>query len=166
MSELDNIRPRRWQRVIDLVQATGINTSDWANCIGGKEKAASNPKYCYNWVFIEPQRKLVVLCLWFENMQERDGAIMQVLNPRESARYSNHAVARHRALDMDRAIQMAFGDKLPIRVVILNGKRRDRDDPNAECSHVEKRLLDEVSWAVTTYNSNTGECTLTRDAPR
>jgi hypothetical protein len=37
---------------MDLVAAAGIDVSDWANFEGGQQKAASNPKYCYDWAFV------------------------------------------------------------------------------------------------------------------
>jgi 5-methylcytosine-specific restriction protein A len=49
MSELSEIAPTALQRIIDLVSAAGVDVSDWGNFKGGIAKAASNPKYCYEW---------------------------------------------------------------------------------------------------------------------
>ncbi len=87
MSALSEIRPRKRQRIIDLVRAAGVNVSDWANFKGGKRKAASNPKYCYEWAFVEP-KKVVVLNLWYAEMEERDGVVVRDLNMREIAQQS------------------------------------------------------------------------------
>ena len=54
---------------MDLVAEAGIDTSDWPNFRGGLRKARSNPKYCYEWSFVEPNT-VVVLNLWFRDMQE------------------------------------------------------------------------------------------------
>ena len=49
MSELSEIKPAKKPRIMDLVSAAGVDVSNLANGKGGKEKAASNPKYCYEW---------------------------------------------------------------------------------------------------------------------
>ena len=57
---LEGIRPRERHRVMDLVAEAGVDVSDWANGKGGAAKATANPRYCYEWAFVEP-KKLVVL---------------------------------------------------------------------------------------------------------
>jgi 5-methylcytosine-specific restriction protein A len=164
MCDLSEIEPTERKRVIDLVRDAGVDVNDWAACEGGEEKAASNPKYCYEWSFVEP-KKTVVLNLWYGKMEERDGAIVQDLNYRDIAREPANPVGRKtRAMNMDRAIRTAAEDELPIRVIVCDGKMRDKDDPNATASLVKKRLLDPVPWAVTAYNSNSGQCTVSRGA--
>ena len=37
---------------MDLVKLAGVDVSDWANFKG--KHASTNPKYCYEWSFIEP----------------------------------------------------------------------------------------------------------------
>lgn len=167
MAKLSEIIPTARQRVIDLVAAAGMDVSDWGNFKGGKEKAASNPKYCYEWSFIEA-KKLVVLNLWYASMQERDATIFQDLNLREVAhRYGREPrkpAWERRSRNMDLAIQAAVRDKLPIRVVICDGEMRDIENDDSEPSRVEKRLLDPIPWAVTAYDWNNGACTVTRGA--
>lgn len=60
MSKLSEIIPTQRQRIIDLVREAGINVADWGNFEGGKDDARRNPKYCYEWAFVKPQ-KLIVL---------------------------------------------------------------------------------------------------------
>lgn len=167
MSALSEIMPKKRERVMDLVSAAGVNVDDWANFKGGPKKAASNPKYCYEWAFVEPQ-KVVVLNLWYEALDVRDGKIVRVLNMRESAQdfgqLPRKAIWGTRALRMDKAIQEAINCQLPIRVIVCSGSRRGIDQPKTEASKVEKRLLDPAPWTVTLYDWNTGQCTLTRDA--
>jgi 5-methylcytosine-specific restriction protein A len=169
MSALAEIDPKDRRLIIDLVRAAGVSVSDWGNFKGGERNAARNPKYCYEWSFVEP-KKVVVLNLWYASMQERDGVIVQDLNLREIAHRfgrllnKNKAVWARRSLNMDRAIQTAVRDRLPIRVVVCEGEMRDIDDPGGKASQVNKRLLDPVSWAVTAYDGNTGKCTVTRGA--
>ena len=149
---------------MDLVERAGLDISDWPNYKQGETNPAANPKYCYEWSFIQPG-KIVVLNLWYENMKERDGAIVQDFDFRKSALDSqNKGVWRKRALTMDAAIQTALTDNLPIKVIVIDGIRRDRNNPSSSASRVERRLLDSVPWAVTAYDSRSGRCTITRGA--
>ncbi|HEX4079928.1 MAG TPA: hypothetical protein VHX61_13775 [Rhizomicrobium sp.] len=165
MAAIDEITPKHSQRIIDLVRAAGVNVDAWSNFAGGAEKAASNPKYCYEWSFIEPER-LVVLNLWLKSMRIANETIIQKLNLRERAhrtnRAPNTAVWEKRARSMDLAIQIACRESLPIRVVVCDGQMRDASDLAAKASRVTKRLLDPAPWAVAAYDWNSGECTLIR----
>ena len=167
MSLLEDLKPKERKRIIDLVSAAGIDVSDWANFAGGAKRAASNPKHCYEWSFVDPGR-IVVVNLWHASMRERNGTVSIHLNLRKSVRrYSQRGgkgVWRARAEKLDLAIQDAAKNPLPIRVVVNDGKMRDADDPKARASQVKYRLLDPVSWAVTSYDRETGDCTLTRGA--
>ena len=89
---------------------------------------------------------------------------MQNLNYREVAGlHGQHPKVKQRAINMDCAIHTAYSNKLPIRVIVLNGKMRDKNNPNTT-ARVEKRLLDSVPWTVTAYDDNNGKCTVTRGA--
>jgi 5-methylcytosine-specific restriction enzyme A len=142
---LEELKPTGKRRVIDLVSAAGVDVSDWANFAGGEKRAASNPKYCYEWSFMEPGR-IVVLNLWHARMRERKRIVFIDLNYRERARrYSLHGgrgVWSPRAERSDRAIQEAVKNHLPIRVVINDGEMRDANDLKAKASQVQYRLLD------------------------
>lgn len=165
MSKLDEIAPKQRLLLMDLVKEAGVDVSDWANCKGGVAKAAANPKYCYEWSFIEPG-KVVVFNLWHDQMEESDGEIItRKLNIRDFAG-KRKGPEKRRGLKMDKAIQTALVDKLPIRVVVLGGRRRNINNPTEKPSQVSKRLLDPVPWSVTAYDSKTGECTLTRGIHR
>ena len=161
LSGLADIKPASSQRVLDLVRAAGIDVSDWAHFAGGEKRAASNPKYCYEWSFVEPGR-VVVLNLWHANMREQDGVVSTTLNLRKSVR--GKGVWRRRAEKLDRAIQEAWKGRLPIRAVVNDGQMGDPDDRKAKASHVKHRLLDPMPWAVTSYDDVTGGSTLTRGA--
>lgn len=162
MSELELIAPTQRHRVIDLVQAAGVNVDDWANYANGKKDPGQNPKYCYDWAFVEPG-KVVVLNLWFELMQEREGVIWQDLDLRQDAadyrKLPHKSVWAKRAKKMDEAIQTALNKSLPVRVVVCDGDMRGS---TSEASHVARRLLDPMKWSVTSYSWETGRCTLTR----
>jgi 5-methylcytosine-specific restriction protein A len=167
LSELEKLKPRKKERVIELVQAAGIDVSDWANFKGGMERAATNPKYCYEWSFVEPGR-IVILNLWYASMEERKGTVSIDLNLRRSASHFSKlpggGVLVARAGKLDLAIQDAARNRLPIRVIVNDGKMRRHDDPKSEASKVKFRILDPVPWAVKSYNRDTGDCTLVRGA--
>ena len=167
MSVLSEIAPQEPLRLIDLVSSAEVDVSDWGNFKGGQAKAASNPKYCYEWSFVEPG-KVVVLNLWHASMQEHNGIVVRQMNMRKRAQQfgsaSKKSVWERRALKMDDAIQVAYKDRVPVRVIICEGEMRDPNDSKAKASRVKKRMLDSTPWAVTAYDWNSGECTITRGA--
>lgn len=165
MTELDKILPKDRLRLMDLVKEAGVDVSDWANCKGGAVRAAANPKYCYEWSFVEP-RKVVVFNLWHNQMEEISGLVItRQLNVRDFAN-KRTGQEKRRGLEMDKAIQTALKDVLPIRVVVLGGRRRNINRSDEKPSQVSTRLLDPVAWSVTEYDERTGACTLTRGADR
>ena len=161
---LSELEPRSNPRVYDLVTQAGLDTSDWANFKG--DNPATNPKYCYEWSFVDT-KKLVVLCLWYPQMDEKSGVISQTLNFRKRAleisREPDGGPRAKRAQRMDQAFQVAAKNKLPIRVIVGDGTRRGID--GATDSEVKRRMLDPVPWSVAAYDSNTGECRLVRGPP-
>jgi 5-methylcytosine-specific restriction enzyme A len=165
ITTIEQLRPLHGNRVIDLVERAGINISDWANFAGGADRAASNPKYCYEWSFIEPKR-FIVLNLWHEELEENNDTIFQEFNNRkwanELANEGKHPTWVRRARSMDLACQTAWREKLPVRVVICDGAMNGRGSDQA--SEVNARELDESQWAITDYNWDTGDCKVTRGA--
>jgi 5-methylcytosine-specific restriction enzyme A len=165
MSALDEIKPYQHNSVMELVRQAGVDVSAWGDFRGGPARASSNPKYCYEWCFVEP-RKATVLNLWFDNMRTKDRVVYQLLNLRRRAarvaKTPNEAAWKRHAQKADEAVATAFKNGLPLRVVVCSGKMRRADDPKAAASKVNKRLLDPISWAVTEYDSTTGECVITR----
>ena len=55
----EELKPTEKQLVMDLVEAAGVEVSDWANSSRGAKGAAANPKYCYEWSFLQPNRIIV-----------------------------------------------------------------------------------------------------------
>jgi 5-methylcytosine-specific restriction protein A len=148
---------------MDLARDAGINVSDWAHFAGGKARARTNPKYCYEWSFVQPG-KVVVLNLWIENMKRASGRIVQRHNFLKSASRASKANWKARARKMNLAVSTAWEEGLPVRVIVCDGKKRNPNDRKASASRVTARGLDPVSWAVTHYDSTTGDVTITRDA--
>jgi len=56
MTRLKNLLPQNKPRIIDLAKQAGINVNDWGKGRGGEAKAASEPRYCYEWTFLEPNK--------------------------------------------------------------------------------------------------------------
>lgn len=169
MSTISEIKPIRRQRLIDLVKAAGIDVSDWKNFKGGKKKEASNPRYCRNYSFFGPNN-VTVVTLFHNSMKEKDGSVVvrnaiKDTNMRQFAS-KKKGQEKRRALEFDGAIQRAYENRLPIRVIVCDGKRRSENQTGGKASHVSKRLLDPISWTVSEYNRKTGDCTLVRGTHR
>lgn len=158
---LEKIRPRVHHRVMDLVADAGVDISDWANFRGGAAKAAANPKYCYEWAFVEAG-VVVVLNIWFEKMQFRNGEVFQELNLRRDSLETTNPIWAKRAQRFDSAVQKAWRNKLPLRVIVCDGMMREGTGPATEPSRVQNRLLDPISWFVTEYDWMSGSCRITR----
>ncbi len=165
MARVADLKPRQRPRLIDLVSEAGVNVSDWGSYRRGPDHAATNPAYCYQWAFVEPGR-VVVLSLWYELMEEDAGGIVQHKNLREDARMfakvPRKSAWKRRALEMDKAIGLAYREGLPVRVIICDGLMGDADRDAPVTSKVVHRHLDTVPWAVTAYDDATGDCELTR----
>jgi len=162
-----DLRPTRHDRVIDLVAAAGVDVSDWANFAGGAAKAATNPKYCYEWAFVDPKAGVVVLNLWHHNILEARGRVTLTTNLRKvndtiKAERGNAMRAR-RAASFDNAVRNAHEGKMLVRA-ILNEGDRDRDDDSAIKTDVVRfRALDPLAWSVKSYDVRTGDTILVRN---
>jgi 5-methylcytosine-specific restriction protein A len=163
MSQIESLRPTSKELVINLVHAAGIDVSDWSNYSGGAVKAASNPRYCYEWAFADPG-KVVVLNLWHELLRDEGGAVFQELNMRQTARnlkdVSGITVQIRRALTADEHIRHAFKGSLPVRVVINDGVRRQERTRGS--SRVRARTLDTMVWHVGAYDFVSGTAIIVR----
>lgn len=160
VSILDQIKPRDKNRVYDMVREAGVDVSDWEASKGRVISAAANPKYCYSWSFVQPN-EVVVLNLWHIDLKEKDGVVTEEWNARDIAKRAK-GVTVFRATEMDKAIQEAHQKKLPIRVVLCEGTKRNRNDPNSPASKVTFRALDPEPWHVAKYDMSTGQTTLMR----
>lgn len=160
-SVLSSLRPDREDRVIDCVREAGIDVSDWSNWKHGASRASQNPRYCYEWSFIEPGHA-VALNLWFSNMRIEGGRIVQRHNFLEGVRNSGKSNWVSRNRKMHRAVSTAYEDGLPVRVIVCDGVMRGRQDPQQRPSSVNARILDPVAWAVSSLDYSTGDVLLTR----
>jgi 5-methylcytosine-specific restriction enzyme A len=163
---LTEIKPTCRLLVMDLVRDAGLDVSDWANFRGGKKGAASNPRYCYEWAFVQADK--VVLNLWYEEMRAERGRVFRKIIPRKRARAASDSsstiVRKARAAKFHEAIRTAYMQQLPIQVIVCYGKKRRTSDSEAKASRVQYRLLDPKTWAVASYDWSSGVSTLVRGA--
>jgi 5-methylcytosine-specific restriction protein A len=165
MGQLEDLTPVEKRRVYDLVKDAGLDVSDWANYSRGTKWAAANPKYCYEWAFLEPGR-LVILNLWRGQLREHRGSVSWSGNLREWIKRHSvrgaKAVWRRRAEVFQDAVAEAARRGLPVRVIVNDGTMRSAADASARPSQVQRRLLDPLPWAVSSYDSRSGQCLLIR----
>lgn len=152
------MKPRERLLVIDLAREAGIDVSDWSNYSGSP---AANPRYCYEWAFIRPG-EVLVLNLWYDLMLEVNDVIEQRFNLRSLRNQERINIRRQRFVRMEDAIRTAYQYQMPVRVIVLDGIRRNVDDN--EPSKVKKRILDPVKWAITKYDARSGDIVVRRGA--
>ena len=162
-----SLLPLEHPRVMDLARDAGVDVSGWGDYKGGEHRAASNPKYCYEWSFHVPGR-LVVLNIWHAQLRGANGKITFTGNLRESAAfYANvpgKSVWRKRAEAFDHHVALAAADGLPVRTIICDGDIRVHLDAEARASKVRARVLDSAPWAVRSYKQSSGRFVLLRGA--
>lgn len=158
--DITALKPEKKLKVMDLVSLAGIDVSDWQNFKGGKEKAAANPKYCYEWSHKDIHKNLVVLSLWYKNLELVEGRIIQKLNLRLNIKQtSRSSPQRLRAKKMDESLETAARLSWAVRVIICDGHYKDK---TSKTSITTKRALDPERWYVEHYDHATGECLLVR----
>lgn len=168
------LQPTRHQRIYDMVACAGMDVSDWANYANGKKSPASNPKYCYEWAFRADN--LVVLNIWHSSLGYDDLGLICHLNLRTFSSAVERAqdmpwlsresklVWSRRARRMDLVFQHAAKNRLPVRVVICDGKMNDLAAGDTEPDEVKARLLDPAVWSVESYDFDSGDLRLRRHA--
>jgi len=166
-AELENLKPRRKQLVFDVVESLGFDTSDWVASAKNPRKIKANPKYCYDWSFVQPG-KVAIFNLWHDAMKIEGEAIVYRDNFRSNAAYHRANGGKTqwivRGLKLDRDAGRAARESLPIRVLIVDGERRATQDPHSDSSQVSRRELDAEPWHIRDYNPETGEVVLARGA--
>ncbi len=158
ITQLDLLKPKEKHHLIDIVSSVGIDVSDWANFKKGATSAASNPKYCYEWAFIEPSR-LVVLNLWHHQLKEEKGFVCCEINKQNS---SLKGVRKSRWNRFHLAIQEIVKNNLVVRVIINSRTIVTSKNKKRKASSVEFRMLDPIPWVVKSYDVNSGDCLLVR----
>lgn len=166
--QIANLRPKYRPRLMDLVRDAGTDVTAWGKYAGGEARAASNPKYCYEWSFCVPEQTVVV-SIWHDQLRLEGDRVVVTDSLRATAKFyagvPEKAVWTKRAEAFDQSIALAAKTGTPVRVIICDGIRRAKFDLEARASKVKARLLDPEPWAVTSYNADSGDFTLTRGAP-
>jgi 5-methylcytosine-specific restriction enzyme A len=167
---LQSIRPTHHARIMDLVAEAGVSVEVWARRRDGsiRENPADNPSFCYEWIFgggNEP----TVLCVWYDALRTSSSGIEYNDNYRELAirldRISDERFTpakdrsraksqAPRAQDFDRAVQAAFRQGRPLRIITLVGEKQDSSQLEVDASKVEFRLLDTEPWHVARYGDD------------
>jgi hypothetical protein len=166
MTAPKDLKPAQKLLVMDILKSLGMDVSKWAETKGGAARAASNPKYCYNWSFLQPG-EFVVVCLWHPGLKQKGGRLCYELSRnhwRSKRTEPGTGSTNKRANDLDRHLWLAYSEQLPLRVIIVEGTQRDPMVMKAKASSVKGRILDEIPWAVTEYDIATGTCLLERGA--
>lgn len=162
---LDSLKPTSRQKVFDLAQEAGFDVTDWIQSSNKPNAFKANPKYCYEWAYVQPG-EVVVLNLWFSAMREQDGRIFQWNNFRADVEHHRFITKKptwaKRAQRIDEAIQLAAREQLPVRVIVNHGVQPDKHNPKLIPSSVKARKLDPEPWTVTSYDWATGQHELTR----
>lgn len=163
-TSLAALKPTRRSTVMALLAEARVEVGHWADRPDQNKPAASNPKYCYQWAFIEPG-VCAVLNFWHEEMTEEQGEIVRRLNMYQAAeqiKSTKGKTARYRrALECDAIVREAYLAGLPVRVIVCGRGTSKTGEPT---TRVGKRELDPVGWAVTEYNEQTREFLVVRGA--
>lgn len=158
-AQLDGLKPTEHARVIDLVETTGIDIGDWSNFAGGAQKAATNPKYCYEWAFVQAGRA-VVANLWHREMHEESSQVAVVMRLKNRDEFKG--VRKNRLERLHDALLHARDNDLPLRVIINAGSMTEADHDDVRSDRVTARRLDLMPWHVASYDDSSGTWTLYR----
>jgi len=153
VSILEELRPNGHARVYDLVQKSGVDVAEWE--AGKVANAAANPNFCFNWAFVQHGR-VVVLCLWHEEMTEVDGVVSYSWDVPLKGK---HATVVRRIKQANEAIREAFESNLPLRIIVCRSANNGPDEPR----RVAARCLDPEPWHVE-CRLESGAATLRRGA--
>ncbi|KAK6025132.1 HNH endonuclease domain protein [Ostertagia ostertagi] len=159
----DALTPKDPLRVFDLVRAAGVDVTDWKNFAKGTAHEASNPKYCYEWSFVQPGR-VVVLKLWHDKLLADNGHIEQHLNLVADALHDGKGPRAKRRERMRDAIENAINQKLPIRVIVMSARPLRQLKNGIARRTVALQILDPVPWGVVRRQAN-GLIVLRRGEP-
>jgi 5-methylcytosine-specific restriction protein A len=177
---LELLRPRQANRIIDLVEQAGIDVSKWSINENGqmvKTSPAANPKYCYEWTFGGNQEP-ILFCIWHKSLKCSNGQVsfednlrqlsLELVRKAENkdqkvrSRASSQA---KRARNFDKALIACFQKPQPIRVAILEGDPRSREELGFDSSSVKYRTLDSEPWYLHEYQMETGSFRIVRAVP-
>lgn len=159
MDLLKSLKPSTKDRIMDLVEAVGIDVTAW------KASGPANPSFCYQWGFANDDRSRILLCLWYDDCELDADGVLQRWNFRDYIKQieSNGGPKAGRARRVDELLQDAWRLKVPVRVALVEeSERKKAAKKEGDPSKPDFRELDPVPWRLTHYDWMTGECVLRR----
>ena len=173
----ESLRPRVRHAVRELLERASIDVKDWAFDRNGHpiENPNENVYKSFKWSF-GGSGQPVALCVWHEEIDwnsdppTRTGNTktqQEELNALADKAVSTEVRSRlgikvRRTRDFQLALHEARRDRLPVKVILLEGKRTAIDDAPDDSSKVKFRDLDPVPWFVHLADPFTGEYRLVR----
>ena len=155
--DLSLLEPKKKHTLMSLVERVGMDVSDWGNFKKGPKYAASNPSYCYSWSFIDVDRRVVILNLWFDTLKSDSDGFSYELNLKEAIdNHDSKGGRRSRAKAMDEALRYCYENSVAPRVIIQDGPIKNGK------REAKYRLLDEERWRVARYDYRSKSCLLER----
>lgn len=179
---LASLLPTQRLSVMDLVERAGIDVTPWHTTADGRpvKNPKANPSYCYDWAFGSELEGFLV-CIWHGSLKLLDlpagqaivyndnfrelalGLDRKAIDRTQPSDERNRARSQaQRARAFDRALQRSFRRAIPVRVVVLEGDRREREELGKASSTVEARKLDTENWFMHAYDNDTGDTLLVR----
>ncbi len=176
---MSSLLPTERLGIMAAVEACGIDIQPWGRRKDGVAVAnpEMNPQYCYEWSFGSGNTEPIALCVWHDSLKSHGNQITYADNLRIHAmalerRTEQPFVPREvvirarsqakRARKFDAAIQRAARFGKPIRLILLEGERRDSQEPGWDASSVRHRRVDDESWHLDKYDWNSGDFLLVR----
>ena len=182
LETLASLLPTQRLSVMDLVEQAGIDVTPWHTTAEGRpvKNPKANPSYCYDWAFGSEKEGFLV-CIWHGSLKLLDlpsgqaivynenfrdlalGLDRKAIDRTQPSEERNRARSQaHRARAFDRALQLSFRRAMPVRVIVLEGDRRQREELGKASSTVDARKLDVESWFMHAYDNDTGNVLLVR----
>lgn len=182
LETLASLLPTERLSVMDLVEQAGIDVTPWHTTADGRpvKNPRANPSYCYDWAFGSENEGFLV-CIWHGSLKLLDLPSGQTIVYNENFRELALALDRkaidrtqpseernrarsqaHRARAFDRALQLSFRRAMPVKVIVLEGDRRQREELGKASSTVDARKLDTENWFMHAYDNDTGNVLLVR----
>lgn len=182
LETLASLLPTQRLSVIDLVEQAGIDVTPWHTTAEGRpvKNPKANPSYCYDWAFGSEKEGFLV-CIWHGSLKLLDfpsgqgivynenfrdlalGLDRKAIDRTQPSEERNRARSQaHRARAFDRALQLSFRRAMPVRVIVLEGDRRQREELGKASSTVDARKLDTENWFMNAYDNDTGNVLLVR----
>lgn len=175
------LKPETHRKIFDLVSEAGLDMGFWlvSERTGNAIEAEDNIHQSTRWSF-GGQGQPIVTCIWWVNLKRsgdtvyRRGSIKadmdmwsaQAAEVRARGEKENLLTRRkNKAQDMGKVLFEANKNRLPVRVVLLDGKRPPIEKSATESAVASRRLLDSQEWWVHEYDALTGNYLLVREVP-